>query len=228
MLANHKFIQFSILLFDIFIAGFLAYLFCLPLRYRRNKREALYGESAASAPALVSPVVFFASQIGSALLATVIVVLMLGTGVSEWFTFRNLNDEPIRLRANSEMVEWIEQNTPDKAVFLTKDWYINTFFLSGRMTYYGWPYYAWSAGHDTDSRLQTYEYLLSGCGNDLELFRATCAAENIEYVLFDPELYSYQNREGEYIFNGEFFALNLTPLAAFPNDNDAVIYSVAP
>ena len=227
MLANHKFIQFSLLLFDVFIAGFLSYLFCLPLRFRRNRREALSGESAASAPALVSPAVYVISQIRSALLATVIVVLMLGTGVSEWFTFRNLNEEKIGLRVNSEMVEWIEQNTSGKAVFLTKDWYINTFFLSGRMSYYGWPYYAWSAGHDTDLRLQTYEYLLSGCGGNLEIFRATCAAENIEYFLFDPELYSYRNGAGEYIFNGEFFLENLTPLATFPNDNNAVIFSVA-
>ena len=228
MLANHKFIQFSILLFDVFIAGFLSYLFCLPLRFRKNRRESLSGEAAASSPKLVSPAVYVVSQIISALLATVIVVLMVGTGISEWFTFRNLNKESIGLRANSEMVEWIENNTSGKAVFLTKDWYINTFFLSGRMTFYGWPYYAWSAGHDTDSRLQTYEYLLTGCGNNLELFRATCAAENIEYFLFDPELYGYENGAGEAIFNEEFFTGNLTPLEVFPNDNNAIIYSIAP
>lgn len=226
MLANHKFIQFSILLFDVFIAAFLSYLFCLPLRFRRSRREVLSGESSSSASKLVSPAVFIVSQIFSALLATVIIILMIGTGISEWFTFRNLNKEPVRLRADSEMVEWIEQNTPGKAVFLTKDWYINTFFLSGRMTYYGWPYYAWSAGHDTDARMLTYEYLLTGCGNNLELFRATCAAENIDYFLFDPELYSYRNAAGEYIFNADFFSQNLTPLASFPNDNNAVIYSV--
>lgn len=226
MLANHKFIQFSILLFDIFIAGFLSYLFCLPLRFRRNRREALSGEAASAAPKIVSPAVYVVSQTISALLAAGIVVLMLGTGVSEWFTFRNLNEESVRLRANSEMVEWIEQNTAGKAVFLTKDWYINTFFLSGRMSFYGWPYYAWSAGHNTDSRMLTYEYLLSGCGNNPELFRATCAAENIGYFLFDPELYSYKNGAGEYIFNEEFFLENLTPLATFPNDNNAVIYSI--
>ncbi len=228
MLANHKFIQFSILLFDIFIAGFLSYLFCLPLRFRRNRKEVLYNETAASAPALVSPAAYFVSQIGSALLAAVIVLLMLGTGISEWFTFRNLNKNSVQLRVKSEMVEWIENNTPGKAVFLTKDWYINTFFLSGRMTFYGWPYYAWSAGHDTDSRLKTYEYLLTGCGNDIELFRATCAAENIDYFLFDPELYGYMNGAGEYIFNGEFFLENLTPLASFPNDQNAIIFSIAP
>jgi len=111
-------------------------------------------------------------------------------------------------------------------VFLTRDWYIHDFFLSGRMSYYAWPYYAWSAGHDTNTRFQTYEWLLTGCDGDLELFRQTCAAQGIDYLILDTELLSYQNAAGESIVNSGFFQDNLTRVAYFPNENDAQIFSV--
>lgn len=226
MLSNHKFIQISLLLFDVFIAGFLSYLIILPIYFRRKKQKDLQENAPKERPLRVSPRVYVISQFGSIILALVIGTAMIGTGISEWFAFHNRNDYMVELNTESEMVEWIDKNTDNQAVFLTKDWYVHTFFLSGRMAYYGWPYYAWSAGHDTESRMHTYEWLLTGCDGNLETFRATCLEENIDYFLYDPELYSYRNGEGETIFNGEFFFENLTEIASFPNDHEAVIFAI--
>ncbi|MBN1892727.1 MAG: hypothetical protein JW780_08100 [Clostridiales bacterium] len=224
VLANHKFIHLSILLFDVFIAGLLAILILLPLKVQ--KPAGAEAEPSHDGVIHTSRWVCIAGRVGGILLAVVLLVSMVGTGVSEWFVQHNKNRDSIRLNTESEMVRWIDENTHARSVFLTRNWYIHSFFLSGRMSYYGWPYYAWSAGHDTDSRLRTYEWLLTGCNGDADVFRQTCAAEGIDFVILDTELLSYQNGNGEYIVNSEFFYSNLTQVAYFPNESDARIFSV--
>ncbi len=229
ILANHKFIQLSILLFDIFIAGVLAILFLLPLRVRgRSEKTAEKVAEKKSTDWITAPRwVCIAGRIGGIVLATVLLFSLIGTGISEWFVQHNRNRESIQLNIKSEMVDWIDENTPERSVFLTRDWYIHTFFLSGRMSYYAWPYYAWSAGHDTETRFRMYEWLLTGCDGNLEVFRQTCAAEGIDYIILDTELLSYQSADRGYIVNSGFFQENLTRVAYFPGENDAQIFSVA-
>jgi hypothetical protein len=224
ILANHKFVHLSILLFDIFIAGALAFLMLPPIYVRKSRTQT--EEKARNNGVYTSRGLCITARIAGVLLSVVLLLALVGTGVSEWFVQHNRNREPIRLDLQSEMVEWIDGNTPERAVFLTRDWYIHSFYLSGRMCYYGWPYYAWSAGHDTDGRFRQYEWLLTGCGGDLELFRQTCAAEGIDYIILDTELLSYRNAAGENIVNSGFFQENLIRVAYFPNENDAQILSV--
>ncbi len=226
ILANHKFIHLSFLLFDIFIAGVLAFLILPPVYPRKPDGRA--EENTGKAGAHTSLGLCIAARIGGVLLSFILIIALVGTGVAEWFVQHNRNRDSIRLDLHSEMVEWIDDNTPERAVFLTRDWYIHSFYLSGRMCYYGWPYYAWSAGHDTDARFRQYEWLLTGCGGDLALFRQTCAAEGIDYIILDTELLSYRNAAGENIVNSGFFQENLTRVAYFPNESDAQILSVAP
>ena len=224
VLANHKFIQLTILLYDVFIAGLLAILFLLPVRASSGNADS----KATGEDGYIHTRrwICILTRVGGVILATVLLFSLIGTGVSEWFVQHNRNRDSIRLNTKSEMVDWIDENTRENAVFLTRDWYIHDFFLSGRMSYYAWPYYAWSAGHDTNTRFQTYEWLLTGCDGDLELFRQTCAAQGIDYLILDTELLSYQNAAGESIVNSGFFQDNLTRVAYFPNENDAQIFSV--
>ena len=224
ILANHKFIQLTILLYDVFISGLLAILFLLPVRMRSSNTDS------PTAPPdgfiQTSRWLCILTRFAGVLVAVVLLFSLVGTGLSEWFVQHNRNRDSIRLNLNSEMVQWIDENTPERSVFLTRDWYIHDFYLSGRMAYYGWPYYAWSAGHDTNARIQTYEWLLTGCAGDVELFRQTCASEGIDYVIVDLELLSYIDAHGEHIANGEFFFENLTEVAYFPNDSEARIFAV--
>lgn len=55
----------------------------------------------------------------------------------------------MELDENSDICQFVMKNASSKDIFLT-DWYsLNNFVLGGAMLYYGWPYYAWSAGYDT-------------------------------------------------------------------------------
>ena len=225
MLANHKFIQISILLYYAIISGLLSYLFFLPV-YFRQKRKSRSEESGRNRKIILAPVACIALRALALIVGVGIFLSMIGTGISEWYAFHNRNTHKMSVHLKSDMVEWIDKNTDPQSVFLTPNWYLHTFFLSGRMSYYGWPYYAWSAGHDTQDRMAMYEWILTGCGDDIDLFYAVCEQEDIDYVLFNYELYGYLNGQGEHIFNKEFFESNFTSIASFPEEGDTIIYSV--
>lgn len=225
MLANHKFIQITILFYYAVIAGLLSRMFCLPI-YFRSRQKPRAEDSKRRRGLLMAPAACIALRTLSIIVGIGIFASMIGTGVSEWYAFHNRNVNKMSVNLKSDMVDWIDRNTDPNAVFLTPNWYLHTFFLSGRMSYYGWPYYAWSAGHDTQDRMAMYEWILTGCGEDIELFYAVCEQENIDYILYNSELYGYLNGQGEHIFNKTFFESNLTPVATFPEDGDTIIYRI--
>ena len=263
MLANHKFVQITLILLDIFVAALLSNLFMIPFTMKKKTvklpellplpdetsamvSEAASEETASENKALPEPAkesaddntkkkntdfglpwpIFVPLQVVSAVLALALFIGLIGTGIGEWAVYYNLNKRYLSVDTSSDLVEWLEENTEKDDVFLTPVWYTNRFFLAGRATYYGWPYYAWSAGHDTDTRLIIYEWLISGCQNDIDEFRRYCKERNIKYLVLDPEFYDYTNASGEYIFNGEFLSENLTQVAYFPNDNNTIIYQI--
>ena len=128
------------------------------------------------------------------------------------------------VNTNSPVTEWILKNTEPDDVFLTPEWSMNRFLLTGRAMYYGWPYYAWSAGHDTNTRDKIYVWLISGCGGDINEFRRYCKERGIRYLIADPDF-----EEGDYgedvFFNREFFENNLQQVAYFTEEN-TVIYKI--
>ena len=126
------------------------------------------------------------------------------------------------MNLSSPMVSWIEKNTGKKDVFLTAPFSMNTFFLSGRFAYYGHPYYAWSAGYDTDARKDIYAQLLTGCDGSIGNFRTLCARENISYVLMDDDM----RNDPDFTADEPFFTNNLTVAASFADENNTVIYNV--
>lgn len=211
MLANHKFIQFSLILLDIFVASFISELFVLPSFITKNSGKALT----------------IACQSLGILLGVILLIPLTATGISEWCTYVNLNGEGCHLvvETESELVTWINENTDPSDVFLTPMWTVNRFNLTGRPMYYGWPYYAYSAGHDTNTRHEIYKWLSSGCQNDPVAFKTYCQSRGIKYVIDDPDYFGTAHSEG-FEYNPEFFAEYLTPVAYFPNDNNTVVYQV--
>ena len=92
---------------------------------------------------------WIALELAGCILAIALMVPLTATGVSEWATYFNLNKGYTSVNINSPVTKWIMENTDPSDVFLTPTWSMNRFILAGRPMYYGWPYYAWSAGHDT-------------------------------------------------------------------------------
>lgn len=156
--------------------------------------------------------------------ALILLVGLVGTGISEWATYININSTPMAVNTNSSATEWILKNTEPDDVFLTPEWSMNRFLLTGRPMYYGWPYYAWSAGHDTDTRDKIYIWLITGCGGDINEFKRYCKERGIRYLIADPEFDDGDYGEGVY-FNLEFFEKNLTQVAYF-SEEKTVIYKI--
>ena len=169
---------------------------------------------------------FIPIQVLSALVALCLIVGLVGTGVAEWCTYININKNAIMVDTNSEVTNWIKSKTSPSDVFLTPMWFTNRFFLAGRPDYYGWPYYAWSAGHDTYKRDEIYFWLVGGCNNNIDEFVRYCKEREIKYLLYDPEFNDLMDPNGEPAFNAPFFANNLKQVAYFPDDNNTIIYQI--
>ena len=163
-------------------------------------------------------------QICSIVLALLLLIPLTATGLSEWCTYYNLNRGKYTIEADSSMTRWIKENTDPSDVFLTPMWSLNEFYLAGRPSYYGWPYYAWSAGHDTETRDQIYAWLISGCGGDINEFTRYCKERGIRYLIASPDFDAGTYAFGAQ-FNWEFFADNLTQVASF-SENGTKIYKI--
>ncbi|MBR3057713.1 MAG: hypothetical protein IKG93_07045 [Clostridiales bacterium] len=229
VLANHKFIQVSFILFDILIAGLLANLLALPIKIKenlpqpKNKKKKNLGEEKVFA---LQKKTFIPVQIVSAVICLFLIFGLTATGVSEWFIYYNLNSNKehhyVELDPNAEIVDWVKKNTDEDDVFLTPMWSTNDFFLSGRRVYYGWPYFAWSAGHDTETRQINYQWLLSGANGNIDEFRRYCGEMNIKYVIACGDYYGPEETDGFY--NPDFFAENLKEAVRF--EDGMIIYKV--
>ena len=167
---------------------------------------------------------WIALELAGCILAIALMVPLTATGISEWATYFNLNKGYTSVNINSPVTKWIMENTDPSDVFLTPRWSMNRFILAGRPMYYGWPYYAWSAGHDTYTRETIYLWLVSGCDNDIEEFTRYCKERHIRYLIADSEFYNAEFDNGV-TFNREFVEKNLTHAAYFAEE-DTTIYRI--
>ncbi len=53
---------------------------------------------------------------------------------------------------DSELTAWLKDNLTEDDLILTGEDSMSETTLAGVMLYGGWPYYAWSAGYDTNTR----------------------------------------------------------------------------
>lgn len=218
MLANHKFIQFTLILCDIYVAGALSELMHLPIKHKEKDLPPKVNNERISFPMYVFV------QVMTILVALGLLIPLTATGISEWYTYYNLNKNKATINIESGLTEWIVNNTDEKDVFLTPQWSLNRFFLAGRPAYYGWPYYAWSAGHDTYTRETIYFWLVTGCNDDYDEFVRYCRERGIKYVVDDWEFDGYSYPEGVWVHH-DFFAEHLTQVAYFP-DEGTIVYQV--
>jgi hypothetical protein len=108
----------------------------------------------------------------------------MATGLYEHKIFHNINSQ-IQLTINpaSDVNRWVMAETDPNDIFLTGPYAYHSFFLTGRPVWYGHPYYAWSAGHDTGTRETDLENLLQS--SDPDAFARYAAENGIAYLLVD-------------------------------------------
>lgn len=158
VMVNHKSIMLSLMLLQIFAAGQIA-------TYLKKK------------------VVIFK------IIAVLFIFCMTVTGVYDYHTIlvRNSSEKNLEYDLNDDLLCWIHENTSSKDIFLTANYYLNNMLLGGAMLYNGWPYYAWSAGYDTNYRSIMVEKMYSASSKQ-ELYQWV-EQENIRYIVVD-----YANR----------------------------------
>lgn len=74
------------------------------------------------------------------------------TGTIDFFPIINDSYVTIEDIPNNKFTTYIAENTPKDSVFLNSSYLYNPASLAGRKIFMGWPYFAWSAGYDTDTR----------------------------------------------------------------------------
>jgi hypothetical protein len=203
---NHKYIMISFLFCNIYVADLLAMLWAGGESWRQKLvRPSLYVKAVAL-------------RIAAIVLATLLMV----TGFQEMIILRNISQKTVTIDSASPLVAWIIKNTASDAVFVTAPYHYNAFYLSGRATWLGHAYYAWSAGHDTGGRLAQEQFLLTGCGGDLAAVQDMVAAADLDYLIIDDTLREHDEFSVDETFFGEHFAV----VARFPELGRLVVYDL--
>jgi hypothetical protein len=127
----------------------------------------------------------FRKRHGMQLAAALLAVVLTATGVYDLVIILKDNDRSHRVGVDltSDVTAYLEDNLTSQDLILTPEYSINEVTISGVMLYCGWPYYAWSAGYDTDRRAQIAEEIYT-C-EDPQRVQELVEEEGINYILFE-------------------------------------------
>lgn len=117
--------------------------------------------------------------------SVVTVVLLTATGFYDYFTVIRNNQNAIVLNLDSELTNWIINNCDSDDIILSSNYSINQVVLGGGMLFLGWPYYAWSAGYDTDGRALLVKEMFEA--ETSEKLDELVRENNIRYIIVDKD-----------------------------------------
>ena len=118
-------------------------------------------------------------------LAIVLTVCLTATGIYDFVVIVKGNGPGRRVTVNmeSELTQWLEAHLEKNDLILTPEYSMNEVTMSGAMLYCGWPYYAWSAGYDTNYRAAQAVTIYTT--SDREELKDVVKREKITYILFE-------------------------------------------
>ena len=87
--------------------------------------------------------------------ATVLFLLVISGGIIDFFPIHNAGWGEVTYR-NDPLIDWLKKNTTPRDIFLTDRFVNHPILMAGRRVFYGWPYYAWSAGYNASKRDRVY------------------------------------------------------------------------
>ena len=119
------------------------------------------------------------------LCAILLTICLTITGIYDFVVILKDNDSLHRVSVNmdSTLTKWLSDNLTKKDLILTPEYSMNEVTMSGVMMYLGWPYYAWSAGYDTNYRAEKAVQIYTT--QDQALLKETVDQEKITYILFE-------------------------------------------
>lgn len=151
---NHKYIMMSLMLLGMFVAIFIVKLF-------ENRS-------------------FFLRFVSG-----ILVIMLTCTGFYEYLVVlkKNSGSNYVVLNMKDKVTEWVMDNTSAKDTILSPYYALNQVVLGGGMLYLGWPYFAWSAGYDTDGRQEMVTRMYEA-GTSEELVQLV-EQEKIRFIIVD-------------------------------------------
>ncbi|HJZ82684.1 MAG TPA: hypothetical protein VKD91_20130, partial [Pyrinomonadaceae bacterium] len=163
VLANHKFLHIWIIVANLFVAYGLWYLW----------HHAIRG-----------------TTLPAKLLVVVLVALIIPGGIIDLFPVHNAYWSEVPYR-NSRLLEWLTKETDARSIFLTDRFVTHPILMAGRRVFYGWPYYAWSAGYRTTEREALYRQMWQE--RNVQLLLKLLHDNGVSYVALDDGV-----RHGEF------------------------------
>jgi len=167
---NHKYIMISLMLLTVPAASFIVWL--------------------ARRPGICTKIT-----------AGVLLLVLTVTGLYDLRTLIVKNDikqgRYLTMMDDDPITAWVSENADSSDIFLTPAYALNSFVMGGAMLYYGHPYYAWSAGYDTDARFQKVKQMYEA-SSSYELMQLVMD-NNIRYIVIDNiarESNEYNVKEG--------------------------------
>ena len=120
--------------------------------------------------------------------AVVLTVALTATGIYDFVIILRNNGpaKSITVPLQSDVTDYLDGTMRPDQLILTPWYSLCDVTLSGKMLYMGWPYYAWSAGYDTDYRGEMGEIIYTA--DDEELFRQIVYQEKISYILYEDDM----------------------------------------
>jgi hypothetical protein len=110
------------------------------------------------------------------------ILLIIPGGVIDFFPIHNTGWSEVTYK-NDQLIDWLNKNTTPREIFLTDRFVNHPILMAGRRVFYGWPYYAWSAGYDAGKRDRVYIDLFEN-RDPWKLYRLL-KENGIKYVAFD-------------------------------------------
>jgi DNA-binding beta-propeller fold protein YncE len=193
VLANQKFIHIWVIIANLFVAFALWRLWHLPLG-----GTTLPGKFA----------------------AILIPLIIIPGGIIDFFPVHNTGWSEVTYR-NDPLIDWLNKNTTPREIFLTDRFVNHPILMAGRRVFYGWPYYAWSAGYDASKRDRVYMELFEN-KDPLKVYRLL-KENGIKYVGFDGAV-----RQAQFIKrpNEQLYATYFPKVFEDSRYNGLIIYKV--
>ena len=114
--------------------------------------------------------------------AIVTSLLIIPGGMIDFFPIHNTGWSEVTYK-NDPLIDWLNKNTTPREIFLTDRFVNHPILMAGRRVFYGWPYYAWSAGFDASKRDRVYTELFAS-RDPWKVFHLL-KENGIRYVAFD-------------------------------------------
>ena len=189
---NHKYIMMAMAYLSIIWADIVVSLFTDRRGRAPEKGDVSAGKGNASEDGGMPAGKGHASGYGNVpgkVLAVVVSLLLTATGLYDYTIIIRDNDDKhcITIDTTSDLTAYAKENFTNADLILSGPDSVSELTVSGCRLYCGWPYYAWSAGYDTDARFDLAKLMYTSMSADDLL--ETLRTEGITYILYENNMY---------------------------------------